>query len=281
MDGVLNSQELLNKSIQIRLDILKAIRIAKKGHIGGSFSIVDILVSLYYGGIIKNNPKKPNDKNRDRFILSKGHAGIALYAVLSDLGFFSKKELNFLNNKRILGEHPDQFIPGVEVVSGSLGHGLPIGSGMALADKIDDKKNRRTFVLIGDGECYEGSVWEAACFAGHHKLNNLCVIIDRNFLITHGSTEKINALEPMADKWTSFGWDAIEVDAHDMEALINCFLKIKNNPINKPSVIIAKSIKGKGVSFMENIPSWHHGGINDENFVKAKKELDALVKVDE
>lgn len=266
------------KAFQIRLDILLAIKAAKKGHIGGSYSIVDILVALFYGDIVRFDASKPNWEKRDRFILSKGHAGVALYAVLSDLGFFPKEELSFINNGRMLGEHPDQFIPGVESIGGSLGHGLSIAAGMALADKLDKKNDRKTFVILGDGECYEGSVWEGANFAAHHKLSNLCAIIDRNSLITHGSTEDINALEPIVDKWRAFGWNTYEIDAHNIDELIKFFSCVKDNSSQKPIALIAKSVKGKGVSFMENNASWHHGGIDDEKFKIAKVELQSEVK---
>ena len=269
---------LEDKARQIRIDILKAVHSAGKGHIGGAYSIVEILVSLYHGDILRHDPSKPNWKSRDRFILSKGHAGIALYAVLADLGFFPREELNFLNQGRLLGEHPDPRIPGVEVVSGSLGHGLPIGSGMAFADKMD-KNSRKTFVLMGDGECYEGSVWEAAMFAAHHKLHNLCGIVDRNGLITHGSTESINRLEPFKDKWLAFGWEVFEVDAHDLKALGDLWKVISLKESGAPSMVIANSIKGRGVSFMENDFNWHHGGIDDEKFAIAISELNCA-KVD-
>ena len=266
-------KKLEGKALQIRLDILNAIKVAKKGHIGGSYSVVDILVVLYFGGILNFDPRNPKWKERDRFLLSKGHAGVALYAVLADLGFFPKEELNFLNNQRMLGEHPDQFIPGIEFISGSLGHGLPIAAGMALADKFDKKIDRKTFVILGDGECYEGSVWEAANFAAHHKLTNLCAIIDRNMLITHGSTEDINALEPIKDKFVSFGWNVHEIDGHNINDLLNFFKSIPQNKIEKPIALIAKTIKGKGVSFMENNAAWHHGGIDEKKFIIAEKEL--------
>ena len=266
-------KDLEIKAKQIRLDILKAIKKANKGHIGGSYSVVDILVTLYYGKILNFDPKNPRLINRDRLLLSKGHAGIALYTILADLGFFNREELNFLNNGKMLGEHPDQFIPGVEVISGSLGHGLSIGAGMALADKFDSKIQRKTYIILGDGECYEGSVWEAANFAAHHKLSNLFAIIDRNSLITHGSTEDINALGSIKDKFISFGWEAQEIDGHNIQNLLNFFKSTSFNKINKPIAIIAKTIKGKGVSFMENVASWHHGGINEENFLIAEKEL--------
>jgi transketolase len=268
----LSAAELEEKSRQIRTDILKAVHKAGKGHIGGAFSIVEILVSLYYGKVLKFDSEKPNWELRDRFILSKGHAGVALYAVLADLGYFPREELNFLNQGRLLGEHPDPRIPGVEVVSGSLGHGLPIGSGMALADKMD-KNCRKTFVLMGDGECYEGSVWEAAMFAAHHELHNLAGIVDRNKLITHGSTESINRLEPFADKWKAFGWEVFEVDAHDFSELQNIWKVVTSKKAGAPSMVIANSVKGKGVSFMENDFNWHHGGIDDAQFATALMEL--------
>lgn len=268
----LNLIALEEKSRQIRIDILKAVHKAGKGHIGGAFSIVEILVSLYYGSVLKFDSKEPKWESRDRFILSKGHAGVALYAVLADLGYFSKEELDFLNQGHLLGEHPDPRIPGIEVVSGSLGHGLPIGSGMALADKMD-KNSRNTFVLMGDGECYEGSVWEAAMFAAHHKLHNLCGIVDRNGLITHGSTELINRMEPFADKWRAFGWEVFEINAHDLGQLQDTWKTIISKKFGPPSMVIANSIKGKGVSFMENDFNWHHGGIDDEKFSTAIAEL--------
>jgi transketolase len=271
-DFSLTSSELEFKSKQIRIDILKAVHKAGKGHIGGAFSIVEILVSLYYGNVLKFDSEQPNWSSRDRFILSKGHAGVGLYAVLADLGYFPKEELDFLNKGRLLGEHPDPRIPGVEVVSGSLGHGLPIGSGMALADKMD-KNSRKTFVLMGDGECYEGSVWEAAMFAAHHELHNLCGIVDRNRLITHGSTESINRLEPFVYKWKAFGWEVFEVNAHDLGELKEIWQKIDSRKSGSPSMVIANSIKGKGVSFMENNFNWHHGGIDDLKFESALSEL--------
>ena len=186
---------LQQKSLLSRINILKSIHKAGKGHIGGAYSIVDILVSLYYGNHFKHNPNDPKCKERDRFILSKGHAGIALYSILSDLGYFSTIELDFLNQGGLLAEHPDPRIPGVEFMTGSLGHGLPIATGMALADLIDGS-NKKSIVLLGDGECYEGSVWESAIFASSQSLYNLCAVVDRNGLITHGTTEEINPLEP-------------------------------------------------------------------------------------
>ena len=268
-------QFLENKAVQIRKDIIKAIHKAGKGHIGGAYSIVEILTCLYYGKILKFDAKDPKWDLRDRFILSKGHAGIALYAVLADLGFFPREELDYLNKGRLLAEHPDPRTPGIEVISGSLGHGLSIGSGMALADKLD-LRNNKTYVLMGDGECYEGSVWEAAMFASHHQLNNLCAIVDRNKLITFGNTESLNKIEPFKDKWLAFGWDVFEVNGHDMKMIIKIMLKIKRRNSGNPSLIIANTIKGKGVTFMENEPKWHHGVIDDINLQIALKELGSV-----
>ena len=236
---------LESKAKEIRISILNSVYKAGKGHIGGSYSIVEILVSLYHSKALRFDPRMPDWKDRDRFLLSKGHAGIALYAVLADLGYFPKEELDYLNRGKLLGEHPDPRIPGVEVISGSLGHGLPIAAGMALADKLDGT-GRKVYVLMGDGECYEGSVWEGALFAAHHELYNLCAIVDRNGLITHGSTESINRLEPFKDKWVAFGWDVTEIDAHDLEQLAIQWQIFKSKDSGRPTMLIANSVKGKG-----------------------------------
>lgn len=267
-----DSIELQETARRIRMDILRAVYKAGKGHIGGAYSIVDILVSLFHARVLGFDAKNPSWDGRDRFLLSKGHAGIALYAVLADLGFFPRDELHRLNQGGLLGEHPDPRIPGVEFISGSLGHGLPVGSGMALADRMDGN-DRKTVVLMGDGECYEGSVWEAALFAAHHGLHNLCAIVDRNGLITHGSTEDINRLEPFADKWLAFGWDVRLVDAHDFSALRETWRYHFSKTGGRPTMVIAKSVKGKGVSFMQNQAKWHHGAIDHARFVSAMAEL--------
>lgn len=267
--NVVNYNALEKISRKIRFEILETIYKSGKGHIGGAFSCIDILVALYYGKILKFDSNKPSWKERDRFILSKGHAAISLYVILADLGYFDKKELTLFNNGGILGEHPDINIPGIETNSGSLGHGLGIGSGMALAAKID-MKSYKTFVLLGDGECHEGSIWEAAMFASHHKLKNLIAIIDRNKLCIHGETEQINQLEPLNKKFEAFGWHVESVNGHNMKEITD---KLKQKKINKPKLIIAKTIKGKGVSFMENIANWHHGSITEQVYKKAKTEL--------
>ena len=265
----MNQNTFKSKSQETRLSILDTIYHSGKGHIGGAYSCTEILVALYYGGILKYDPKNPKWDQRDRFIISKGHAAIALYVILSDLGYFNKSELESFNNGGIIGEHPDINIPGIEVNSGSLGHGLGIGSGMALAAKID-ANNYRTFVLLGDGECNEGSVWEAAMFAAHHNLENLTAIVDRNGLCIHGTTEEINHLDPLDKKFESFGWHVESIDGHNINEIVS---KVKVNHSGKPKMIIANTVKGKGVSFMENVANWHHGGISDELYEQAKTEL--------
>jgi transketolase len=276
ISGANLEMDLQVKASELRRDIATAIHRAGKGHIGGAYSIVEILISLYYTNVLNHRPNESRWPERDRFILSKGHSAVALYAVLADCGYFNKEELLHFNKGGLLSEHPDPTIPGVEVLSGSLGHGLSIGSGMALADK-NDARDRKTFVLIGDGECYEGSVWEAAIFASHHKLRNLCAIVDRNKLITYGSTEEINKLEPFADKWRAFGWRVIETDAHDFQQLSSCWEKFSVIQTEMPTLVIANSVKGKGISFMENKASWHHGGVSSEILAKICLELEQKV----
>tara|TARA_B100000212_G_C27359897_1_gene527716 strand:- start:1049 stop:1879 length:831 start_codon:yes stop_codon:yes gene_type:complete len=272
---MLKQEELLlkKKAKELRISILNSIFKSGKGHIGGSFSIVEILVTLYYGNFLKYKPSHPEWDQRDKFILSKGHAGIAQYAVLADLGFFDKSELSKLNSGSLLGEHPDNNIPGIEFISGSLGHGLAIGCGIALANKINHQEVKKVFILLGDGECYEGSIWESLIFANTHELKNLCAIVDRNRLITHGSTEEINKLEPFKDKWIAFGWNCIEVDGHDFNQISEALDNFRNTKQNKPTVIISNSVKGKGISFMEDQAKWHHGGVDNDIYRKAINEL--------
>jgi transketolase len=261
--------DLKDHSKQIRLDIIDTLYAAGKGHIGGSLSCVDILVALYYGEIFKCNASYPKWPNRDRFILSKGHAAIALYCVLANVGFFSKDELYTFNSGGALGEHPDIQIPGIEVNSGSLGHGLGIGAGIAYTAKMD-RQSFCTYILLGDGECYEGSIWEAAMFASHHQLDNLIAIIDRNQLCIHGCTEEINKLNSLKEKFHAFGWAVAGIDGHDFDQIRNSITSLY--PL-KPKVIIANTVKGKGVSFMEGNANWHHGGLTKEQYEQARLEI--------
>jgi len=260
------------KAAATRLKILETIAAAEKGHIGGALSCTDILVALYYGGILRVKPTDEYWPERDRFILSKGHVGSALYVVLADLGFFDPAELARLNRGGILGEHPDRRIPGVEIDSGSLGHGLGIGAGMALAAKLDSK-SYRTVVLLGDGECYEGSVWEAAMFAAHHALDNLVAIIDRNGQVVNDFTESINRFGSMPSKWEAFGWEVREINGHSFGELQAALGDLHTRWAERPLAVIANTIKGKGVSFMERQLVWHHGGISGTKLENARNEL--------
>lgn len=260
-------------SKQSRKKILKMIFDSQSSHIGSALSCVDILTVLYFK-ILSIDPKNPLAENRDRFILSKGHAASALYATLAQRQFFPEKILDTycLNGGELPGHSTMNCVPGVEVSTGSLGHGLSIGTGIALAGKRDNK-NYKVFVLISDGECQEGSVWEAAMFSSHHKLDNLITIIDYNKLQAFGRTNDVINLEPLKDKWISFGWQVQEIDGHNFNEIEKVCEKLPFEK-NKPSIIIAHTIKGKGISFMENKLEWHYKSPNKEEYNLAIKELD-------
>jgi transketolase len=243
------------------------------GHLVSSFSCVEIIVALYYGGILNFDSKRPNWDKRDRFIMSKGHGAISLYAVLSDLGFFSSDELkNYCQCGCLLGSHPDVKTPGLEATTGSLGHGIGVAAGMALAAKMDGKEHM-VVTLLGDGETTEGSVWETAMFASKRKLDNLVGITDRNQLCVTDFTDDCMGLEPLASKWESFGWLVKEIDGHDFNGILEAFKDLRLNKTGKPLMIIANTTKGKGVSFMENDPLWHTRIPSGEQIERAKKEL--------
>jgi len=244
------------KAVKIRKHIIEMLYKAKSGHPGGSLSAVDALVALYFFHM-KINPKKPNDPNRDRFILSKGHAAPALYAVLAERGYFPVEELKKLRmiNCMLQGHPVCTYIPGVEASTGSLGHGLSFANGVAIAGKLD-KKNYNVYAMLGDGETGEGQVWEAAAVAAHYKLDNLTAMIDRNFLQIDGYTEDVLKLESVRDRWSSFGWNTIEIDGHDIEKILIA-LKEANEHKRQPTMIILNTTKGKGVSFMENNVDFH------------------------
>lgn len=258
---------------EARKEILKMHFLSGESHVGSALSCVDILLVLYFG-ILNINPKDYLNKNRDRFILSKSHAVSALYAVLALKGFFSKNILkNYCKNKSNLPGHGTKdSVLGIEVSTGSLGHGLSIGAGMAISNKKDNN-NSKVFVLISDGECDEGSTWEAILFAGHHKLDNLTVIIDYNKFQALGKTNEILNLEPLKDKWISFGWQVQEIDGHNFQEIEKSLLAVPLQK-DKPNVIIAHTIKGKGVSFMENQLSWHYKSPNKEQYELAIKEIE-------
>lgn len=255
---------------RLRTTILKMIHAGKSGHPGGSLSCLDILMTLF-GDVLKYDPAKPDWSDRDRFILSKGHGVPALYAVLAEAGFFPTEWLMTL---RQLGSplqgHPDRVrLFAVEAATGSLGQGLSIAQGMALAAKMD-KADHRVFCLMGDGETQEGQVWEAAMSIAKFKLDNLTVITDYNHGQIDGKTDDIMDLEPLVDKWKAFNWNVLEVDGHDREALKKTLPKKENG---KPTMIVAHTVKGKGVSFMEGVIDWHGVAPNDEQLQKALKEL--------
>lgn len=268
--------ELKKKAIETRKDILKMLTLAGSGHTGGSLSIVEILLALYYYAL-NNDPKSPQAKDRDRFLLSKGHGCPALYAVLAQRGYFPKEKLWGL---RKLGSplqgHPQMGLPGIEISSGSLGQGLSIANGMALAARLD-KLSIRIYCLMGDGETNEGQVWEAAMTGAHYKLDSVCAIIDFNKLQIDGFCCDVKDMGPYLHKWKDFGWNPIEADGHDIEKLMHAFdeaAKFKG----RPTVIIAHTVKGKGVSFVENKVEWHGVAPKKEEYERAVAELDRELK---
>lgn len=266
-------QKLEIKANEVRNLILDMCVQAGTGHVTSSFSCTEIMTALYYGDILRFDPKNPTWEERDRFILSKGQASVILYPVLADLGFFPKKWLDtFCGPEGHFGVHLQNDIPGVEITAGSLGHGLGIGVGMALAAKMN-REHYFTFVLLGDGELYEGSIWESVMFANHHHLNNLIAIVDRNWQCATEFTENCVRLEPLDEKWKAFGWDVINIDGHSIRDILTALQGFRCEKRNKPLVIIADTVKGKGVSFMETEVLWHSLAPKGEQAIQAKKEL--------
>jgi len=266
----MNIEKLKDIASEIRKDILKSTCKAQSGHPGGSLSATDIMVCLYFHKM-KHNPKKPNDVNRDRFILSKGHAAPALYACLAHSGYFPIKELDTLRQlgTRLQG-HPERTkLPGIEASTGPLGQGLSFANGVALAGKLD-KKDYKVYCMIGDGESQEGMIWEAAMTSAHYKLDNLCVILDHNRLQIDGDVADVKNIEPIVDKFKAFGFNVIEIDGHNYEEILNALEKADKIK-GKPTMIIANTIKGKGVKSMENKVEWHGKACKPE-------ELDGLCK---
>jgi transketolase len=266
-------QELRKKSIQYRKTILRIIKNAGAGHTGGSLSCIDIL-NVLYNHVINVSPEHFHDPDRDRYIQSKGHSVEALYAVLADRGFFPMDALNALGRYQspFIG-HPTRKVHGIEQNTGALGHGLSLSVGIALAGKKDGR-NYRVFTLLGDGELDEGSCWEASMTASHCGLDNLVVIVDRNGLQITGGTEEVHPLEPLEEKFKAFGYAVRTTNGHIIADLINVFAQVPFAK-GKPSLIIARTTKGKGVSFMEDAVAWHHRVPNDEEFVAAMRELEA------
>lgn len=269
-------EALEEKANKIRQDILQAIYYAKSGHPGGSLSCADILTVLYFNEM-NINPHKPDDESRDRFILSKGHASAALYATLAERGYFLVDDLvTFRHIDSPFQGHPDlNKILGVDMSTGSLGQGLSVANGMAMASKMNSM-GYRVYCLLGDGELQEGQIWEAAMTASKYKLDNLCAIVDCNNLQLTGSTEDIKGLNDrdIAEKFKSFGFNTLTIDGHSIEQIMFAFGKAEETK-GRPTVIIAKTIKGKGVSFMEKDASWHGKALNDEEYKKAVEELNS------
>ncbi|MBF0119169.1 MAG: transketolase [Desulfobacterales bacterium] len=267
-------QDTITLAKKIRMHALKMTNRGKSSHIGSVLSMADIIAVLY-GEVLKKNSKNPLWPDRDRFILSKGHAGAGIYAALAETGFFPIGWLaqHYACGSKLSGHISHKGIPGVEFSTGSLGHGLPVGTGMAYAARMEGKKHR-VFVLLSDGECDEGSNWEAVLFAAHHKLSNLIVIIDYNKIQSLDTVANTINLEPFNSKWTAFGWNVIEMDGHDHDQLKDK-LNVSVHYGEKPICFIAHTIKGKGVTFMENSVLWHYRSPQGEEFVAAMSELES------
>jgi transketolase len=268
---------LERKAIEIRKQLLTMIFHAGGGHTGGSLSSVDILVALYYH-VLRIRPDQPAWPDRDRFVMSKGHSVEGYYCVLADRGFFPLKVLETYGTPgTILAGHPTVKVPGVELNTGALGHGLSAGVGMALAARMD-RKDFRTCVLLGDGELAEGSVWEAAMAASHFELSNLTAIVDRNRLQISGDTEEVMGLDDLSERWSAFGWQVSEVDGHDIAELVGQFDTGRSNDTHgSPRLLIARTTKGRGVSFIENQADWHHHVPTADQLERAIAELDAAL----
>ncbi len=271
------SEELIKtievKAKNMRRNIVRMVGEAKSGHPGGSLSAADIVATLYFGEM-RVDPAKPRDPERDRFVLCKGHAAPVLYSALAEKGYFPADELMTLRKtgSKLQG-HPDMHkVPGVDMSTGSLGQGLSVANGMALAAKLDNKEYR-VYALLGDGETQEGQVWEAAMLASHYKLDNLVAFVDHNGLQIDGPTREVMSPEPMADKWRAFGWSVLEIDGHDYSQILAALAKAKETK-GKPTMIVAETVKGKGVSYMENQCGWHGVAPNAEQVCTAIEELD-------
>lgn len=270
----MENRELAQLAYELRKKTVDVIVGAKAGHIGGDMSVMDILVMLYFKHM-NISPENQNDPGRDRFVLSKGHSVESYYTVLSEKGFFSYetyRDTFSAYGSEFIG-HPHNTLPGVEMNSGSLGHGLPVSTGMAIAGKMD-KADYRVYTVMGDGELAEGSVWEGAMAAGHYHLDNLCAVVDRNGLQISGTTEDVMSHEPLADRFSSFGWHVIECDGNDMDALDAAFTEAKAFK-GKPSVVIAHTVKGCGSPVMENKAPWHHKVPSAEEYAQIETDLEA------
>ena len=269
---ITNLAELTQIAKDIRCRVIEAVYNGKSGHPGGSLSIADILTVLYFNEM-NIDEKNPNLETRDRLVLSKGHTSPALYSTLARRGYFYISEIStFRKLESRLQGHPDMNkVPGVDMTTGSLGQGLSVANGMAMAGKLDNK-NYRVYVVCGDGEMQEGQIWEAAMTSAHYKLDNLCIIVDNNNLQIDGSVDKVMSIYPIEEKFKAFGFEVINIDGHNFEEIMLAFKKARN-VIEKPTAIIAKTIKGKGVSFMENQAGWHGKAPDEEQYNQAIIEL--------
>lgn len=269
---------LADRARFIRLETLRLTRIAGAGHYSSTFSAAELLAALYYAHL-RIDPANPKWEDRDRFVLSKGHAAIGLYPVLADLGFYSPSKLDdFTRLGSAFGDHPDmKKIPGIDFSSGSLGHGLSVALGIALAGRIAGR-DYRTYCMLGDGELNEGQIWEAAMAAGHFRLQGLVGIVDRNQLSIDGPTEKVMSVEPLVDRFESFGWDVKRIDGHDMPTILATLGALKPAGEGKPQMIIADTIKGRGVKYMELSLDWHVGNLVGADYDDAWAEIEAGLK---
>lgn len=267
----MTNKELKQKSEKLRLDLINLIHSGRTGHTGGDLSVLNVL-NVLYNRVLNVDPKQPRMADRDRFVLSKGHCAEALYCVLCDRGFIERSELDeYGKDYAHLGGHPDVTIPGVEINTGALGHGLGAGVGMALSAKMSGK-SYKTYVVMGDGEQAEGSIYEAAMAGNKFHLDNLVAILDRNGLQISGSTEDVMPLENIRERWTAFGWDVKEMNGDDIDSIVSTIESIDFQN-HKPHFLISRSTKGLGVSFMENVAKWHHGVPTEEQYQQAVSEI--------
>ncbi|MCW2298116.1 transketolase [Rhodococcus erythropolis] len=268
-------ERLSDRALFVRLETVRLSRIAGAGHYTSSFSAAELFAALYYA-VMNYNAAESNWPDRDRFVLSKGHAAIGLYPVLADVGFFDPSELDtYTRLGSRFGDHPDmKKIPGIDFSSGSLGHGLSVSVGMALAGRVENRPYR-TYCMLGDGELHEGQIWEAATAAGHYKLGNLVAIVDRNQLCIDGFTDDVMSVEPIEDRFRAFGWQTHRVDGHDLDALLDVFAALPNESTGPPQLIVADTVKGRGVRLMEFNPDWHVGNLVGADYDNVIAELKA------
>lgn len=267
--------ELIKEKAKLsRLGTIRLISLAKSGHYGSSFSSSEIFSTLYYH-VMNYDVNNPQWEDRDRFVMGKGHSAVGMYPILADVGFFPEDELEtYTQLGSAFGDHPDMNkIKGIDFSSGSIGHGLSVGVGMSLGARVDNKEYR-TFILMGDGELHEGQVWEAAMSAGNKKLGNLVAIVDNNKVTVDGNTSELMNVEPIKDKWESFGWNVVEVDGHDVEALVNVFDNLPSADSDTPTAIICDTVAGKGVSFMEHGYEWHVANLGEGDITRAIQEIE-------